>query len=700
MSNSERSDKRKKVAYEIVLSAIKCANRTIEVEDVTKRLKLSPEKRETVDRFDIEKKESGMGVIMPDLEIALTEEDKKNNFLLTKKMKGNNGESINVNIINTETENFRINKSRSNTQESIMQKNKKKKNSDELGKAKIDKKNIENNCKIGEGECSTFNYEELKTKRNLKKKVKCVRIEIKNSRKSECIKDYEIEKKHIEKVIDAEKDSTNCNSDINKNTFNNKNDLNSIIGKNNNEELRNEQNTDEYLEKSHNDQNVTKQAISIKKISNDLKLMSKDDKFEDLCINNNSEPQKEIKLENKEQKSLDNYELENTSSSVYSEIILKNKDEPETEEEKEITKKTSIKKSKKDKKVKFIFDSDLPAKNNAVENKIEKESLSFNLIDDYKEDCKTLSECLEENIKSCEESKISRINNCKSFKTYESRFDIPKEKKGSDFYDLNSREIDLIIRNAKKNKGNMVPRSSFINDCTSSHMTNNNFDILDTDLISSDNYYDINSEFLPSFHNNDSHSNYYNSYPNNYQNMQDPGYFNYASYPNNEMYAHSFYPNNLSHLDFPFIEKSYNENFEDKKYFDPMIFTTDNTELEEKYLIKDFKPVTKPSLSYSQLITMALQESESNILTLSEIYKWIQNNFEYYKKSDATWQNSIRHNLSLNKSFKKVPRPANKPGKGGFWSIDYDFLASEDSRRCKKRKDEDLSCKRFKDSRY
>lgn len=134
--------------------------------------------------------------------------------------------------------------------------------------------------------------------------------------------------------------------------------------------------------------------------------------------------------------------------------------------------------------------------------------------------------------------------------------------------------------------------------------------------------------------------------------------------------------------------KSFSIPSEDKQFYDPSIFMTDNQELEKKYMKCEKSGVAvKPPFSYSQLITKAIETSENGILTLSEIYIWIKNSFEYYRITDSTWQNSIRHNLSLNKMFKKVARPSNKPGKGGYWMIDYDYLANGTPRmKVKKRK--------------
>ncbi|KAL2139627.1 hypothetical protein VTI28DRAFT_4903 [Corynascus sepedonium] len=79
---------------------------------------------------------------------------------------------------------------------------------------------------------------------------------------------------------------------------------------------------------------------------------------------------------------------------------------------------------------------------------------------------------------------------------------------------------------------------------------------------------------------------------------------------------------------------------------------------------------TKPNHSYATLIAMAIVRSPQRKLTLSQIYKWISDTYSYYRGDNTGWQNSIRHNLSLNKSFVKQERPKDDPGKGSYWSIE------------------------------
>lgn len=81
----------------------------------------------------------------------------------------------------------------------------------------------------------------------------------------------------------------------------------------------------------------------------------------------------------------------------------------------------------------------------------------------------------------------------------------------------------------------------------------------------------------------------------------------------------------------------------------------------------------KPPYSYATMIAQAIMSTEEMMMSLADIYEWIARNYSFYRHSKSGWQNSIRHNLSLNKAFEKVPRPADKPGKGMKWQITPQF---------------------------
>lgn len=97
----------------------------------------------------------------------------------------------------------------------------------------------------------------------------------------------------------------------------------------------------------------------------------------------------------------------------------------------------------------------------------------------------------------------------------------------------------------------------------------------------------------------------------------------------------------------------------------PLVMTNDQVDLS-----LDENQHIKPQFSYAQMITQAIMNTEDQKLNLSGIYQFIMNRYSYYRHQPAGgWQNSIRHNLSLNKSFEKVARSTDEPGKGMKWQI-------------------------------
>ncbi|KAF8592612.1 hypothetical protein K439DRAFT_1625953 [Ramaria rubella] len=85
--------------------------------------------------------------------------------------------------------------------------------------------------------------------------------------------------------------------------------------------------------------------------------------------------------------------------------------------------------------------------------------------------------------------------------------------------------------------------------------------------------------------------------------------------------------------------------------------------------LRDGPPGSKPFYPYSTLIRYAIKGSPNQKLLLEDIYYAIESRFPYFRNAPSGWKNSVRHNLSLNPCFEKVPRPLTDRGKGSYWTV-------------------------------
>ncbi|CAK6439046.1 unnamed protein product [Pipistrellus nathusii] len=86
----------------------------------------------------------------------------------------------------------------------------------------------------------------------------------------------------------------------------------------------------------------------------------------------------------------------------------------------------------------------------------------------------------------------------------------------------------------------------------------------------------------------------------------------------------------------------------------------------------------KPPYTYLAMIALVIQAAPSRRLKLAQIIRQVQAVFPFFRDDYEGWKDSIRHNLSSNRCFRKVPKdPAKPKAKGNFWAVDVSLIPAE-----------------------
>jgi len=87
----------------------------------------------------------------------------------------------------------------------------------------------------------------------------------------------------------------------------------------------------------------------------------------------------------------------------------------------------------------------------------------------------------------------------------------------------------------------------------------------------------------------------------------------------------------------------------------------------------------RPPYSYAALIYLAVEATGEKRVQLGDIYSNIMQSWAYYRArpNETGWKNSIRHNLTVSRCFRKVARAEGDTGKGGYWEVDETLAKTE-----------------------